>query len=110
MYEYITYWFMFRLCILCGLKVMYIRHLARSGPCINACLHTACVKCVVGLAVKLIVSGPQWLGDMSVWVTCREVLHLQQPTPAVSNEPVSLLEVDLGCNCRVRKKCIFSAK
>ena len=22
MYEYITYWFMFRLCILCGLKVI----------------------------------------------------------------------------------------
>lgn len=84
---------------------MYIRHLAHSGPCINACLRTACVKCIVGLAVKLIVSGPWWLGDMSVCMTYGEVLHLEQPTPAVSNEPVSLLEVDLGCNCfRVRKK------
>ena len=90
---------------------MYIRHLAHSGPCINACLCTAHVKCIVGLAVKLIVSGPLWPGDMSVWATCGEVLHLEQPTPAVSNEPVSLLEVDLGCNCcRVRKKFIFSAK
>lgn len=34
---------------------------------INACLYIACVTCLVGLVIQLIVSGSQRLGDVWVW-------------------------------------------